>query len=404
MPALDFPASPTDGQVYGNWIWSSSKGAWQAKPMESAKTVTSDVPPANPADGDQWFSTVDGVLYVYVVDIDGGQWVESRSAIISDGYYSPNYVINGGMDVWQRGTSFTNPANNAYTADRWQVQHNGTGATRTISQQAFSPGTNLGQDESASFFRYAVSVAGSGNTYNGLLNKIEDVRTLAGKTVTFSFWAKADATRNVTFDIERGFGSGGSSQTNTVIGTVSLSTSWARYSLTTTIAALTGLTVGANSYVAVRWQLPAGTSFTVDIWGVQLEEGSVATPFRRNANSLQGELAACQRYYEKSYHLNTPPFTNTTDGLFTFYGTSDGASNAVAPVRFAVPKRSASYTLTTYTTTTSGQMGYQRSGVSGTASSILYRSNENMFHVYCSVGVTWSACAVDFHWTCSAEL
>ena len=34
MAALDFPSSPTDGQVFDNWIYSSSKGAWQSKPVE----------------------------------------------------------------------------------------------------------------------------------------------------------------------------------------------------------------------------------------------------------------------------------------------------------------------------------------------------------------------------------
>ena len=79
MPALDFPASPTDGQVYQNWIYSTSKGAWQAKPMVSAKTVTSPVPPSAPTNGDEWFNTNDGNLYVYYTDVDGSQWVQVKS-------------------------------------------------------------------------------------------------------------------------------------------------------------------------------------------------------------------------------------------------------------------------------------------------------------------------------------
>lgn len=79
--ALDFPANPTNGQAYSNFIYSSSKGAWQAKPQAGPKTATGDVPPANPVNGDQWFNTSDGTLYIYVTDVDTSQWVEHRSEI-----------------------------------------------------------------------------------------------------------------------------------------------------------------------------------------------------------------------------------------------------------------------------------------------------------------------------------
>lgn len=79
MAALDFPASPTNGQVYGNWIWSDAKDAWQAKPLTPAVVATSDTAPLSPKDGDQWLNTVDGCLYVYYIDIDGGQWVQVKN-------------------------------------------------------------------------------------------------------------------------------------------------------------------------------------------------------------------------------------------------------------------------------------------------------------------------------------
>lgn len=78
MAALDFPASPTNGQVYGNYIYSTSKGAWQAKPI-TGKVTTSATAPSAPTNGDEWFNTNDGNLYVYYTDVDGSQWVQVKS-------------------------------------------------------------------------------------------------------------------------------------------------------------------------------------------------------------------------------------------------------------------------------------------------------------------------------------
>lgn len=78
MP-LDFPPSPTDGQVYDNWVYSTSKGAWQAKPLESDVAVPSPIPPSTPNNGDLWFNSDDGNLYVYYNDGDTSQWVQVKS-------------------------------------------------------------------------------------------------------------------------------------------------------------------------------------------------------------------------------------------------------------------------------------------------------------------------------------
>lgn len=78
MP-LDFPPSPTNGQVYANWIYSTSKAAWQAKPLESDVAVPSPTPPSTPNNGDLWFNSDDGNLYVYYNDGDTSQWVQVKS-------------------------------------------------------------------------------------------------------------------------------------------------------------------------------------------------------------------------------------------------------------------------------------------------------------------------------------
>jgi hypothetical protein len=215
---------------------------------------------------------------------------------------SPNVVINGGFDIWQRGTTFSNPATIAYLADRWRVNHDGTGATRTVSQQAFTAGTApVSGYEEAFFMRYAVTAAGSGNTFQDLNHTIEDVRTFAGQTVTLSFWAKADATRSLSLLWRREYNNYAGADQFSMGSALSLTTSWRRYSVTYTVPSLSGITVGINSNVRLIFRMAAATTQTVDIWGVQLEAGQTATPFRRNANSIQGELAACQRYYWRSF-------------------------------------------------------------------------------------------------------
>jgi hypothetical protein len=211
-----------------------------------------------------------------------------------------NKIINGDMFVSQRGTSFSNPADTAYNLDRWKVVYDGTGATTTVSQQTFTPGTSPSGYEATSFWRWNVSVTGSGNSYRGLQTEIENVQTFAGQTVTLSFFAKADSARSLTDTyLSQRFGSGGSAQVNTLLtlNSTSLTTSWQRFTATVTLPSISGKTIGASSSLQFTQYLPSGTTMTIDIWGVQLEQGSVATAFQTATGTIQGELAACQRYY-----------------------------------------------------------------------------------------------------------
>jgi hypothetical protein len=220
-------------------------------------------------------------------------------------YAGKNKIINSNFQVWQRGTTFNNPATESYTADRWQIQHDGTGTTRTVSQQTFTPGTApVAGYEGQFFYRYAVSLTGSGTTFQQFFQKVEDVRTFAGQTVTLSFWAKADASRTVTLLYRTDYGTGGSTANQFNVGSVTLTTSWARYSVTYAVPSVSGLTIGANSYG--QWNFRPNTNAqTIDIWGVQVEAGSEATPFQTATGTIQGELAACQRYFYQVPNGNT---------------------------------------------------------------------------------------------------
>ena len=240
-----------------------------------------------------------------------------------------NKIINGNFDIWQRGTSFNITTNHTYTADRWSIGFDGTGATRTITRQAF----NLGElpNEPTYFLRFAQTVAGTGGTFNVLRQRIESVRTLANKTATISFWAKANNSINVIVSLAQDFGPGGSSSTITAAPTISIGTTWIKYTATITVPTIAGKTIGTGSdYLALRFELPVNTTFVFDIAEVQLEEGAKATPFEQRP--LGTELALCQRYYE----VLQPGSVSTTQMFGAFPG---GGSASSVTWQFKVQKR-----------------------------------------------------------------
>ena len=219
-----------------------------------------------------------------------------------------NRIINGNFDLWQRGTSFTT---SDYGVDRWA--HSRIGTTHTATRQAFTLGQTDVPGEPTYYCRTVVSsVAGAGN-YALLRQRIEDVRTFAGQQVTISFWAKADATKNISIELEQSFGNGGSPSSEVEgIGTtkVSIGASWQKITITATIPSISGKTLGTSggSWLALFIWFDAGSSFnartdslgqqsgTFDIAQVQIEPGPVATPFEQRP--IGTELALCQRYYE----------------------------------------------------------------------------------------------------------
>jgi hypothetical protein len=254
---------------------------------------------------------------------------------------SPNYIINGAFDIWQRGTSFSVGTTSQYTADRFY--YFASGATASVTQQSFTPAdlNAVAFGDATNFLRLSVS---TGNNNGGVSNRIEDVRTLAGQTVTFSFWAKGTNPAGGELQVQfiQSFGSGGSAANTQFADTISLTSSWQRFSRTITLDSISGKTIGAGSLLWVLLQQPSGDTSTdaweIDTWGWQIEAGSVATPFRRNANSLQGELAACQRYYQK---YDTPQnHTNSTGYL-------ESTTTARTSFPLSVPMRAApTFTIT----------------------------------------------------------
>jgi hypothetical protein len=265
-----------------------------------------------------------------------------------------NAIINGNFDIWQRGTSASAVADGAYLADRWQSSRVGSNAN--VSRQAFTLGQTDVPGEPSYFHRTVVtSSAGASNRY-ATVQLIEDVRTFAGQTVTVSFWAKADATKPISMELEQVFGTGGSPSSAVQalgVSKVNLSTAWQKVTKTVSLPSISGKTIGTdnNSNLRLNIWLDAGSDYnsrtdslgqqsgTFDIAQVQIEIGSQATPFERRP--IATELALCQRYYWKTFPLATAPAQNAgITGSFAFgvlaINTNCAYSGASFPVRMRI--------------------------------------------------------------------
>jgi hypothetical protein len=241
--------------------------------------------PTSPSDGDLWINpdaasevwNVSSELTKSIQEITSD--IESLTTQLFKRPVSHNYILNGGMDIWQRGTSF---AGTGYSADRWLINNNST-TTRDTSTP-----NNLG------FSLKTRRTSGSG-AFVGQRIESFNSQMLANKTVTISWWAKeATADGNSTMltlryaDAVDDF----SATTDIVISPeFTLSTNWQKFTFTTV------LPEEVKNGLLVQFGFLA-LSKDFFLAEVQLEEGGV-TDFKRNAPSIQAELAACQRYYTR---------------------------------------------------------------------------------------------------------
>jgi hypothetical protein len=263
-----------------------------------------------------------------------GDAIDTSVWNVGFGQAGKNKIINGDFGIWQRGTSF-NTTGLFFGPDRFKT-FSYSGSSSTISRQAFTPGAAPVAGYEAQFFCRISST----NTQNILLQNIEDVRTFANQTITVSFWAKSASATTVSVGAEQNFGSGGSASVFPSLGSNSVTTSWARYSVTATIPSVTGKTIGTSSYLQINLTSPLLNN-NLDIWGVQLERGSKATPFQTaSGGSPQAELAMCQRYYFRAQ-------SNVTGYPTYAFGQCIGAGQSYVTMNFPVTMRIAPTALET---------------------------------------------------------
>ena len=266
--AIDFPSSPTNGQVFTDgdktWVYSSSLPGWQLQ----ATTVVGPTGPTGRSGGP--------------TGPTGPTGPGARE----------NILINGNFNIWQRGTSTT--TNQAYTADRWFMNNNGT-ATVTASQ------IDLKTDGLGS--RYGMRIArSSGTDICMIITIVEGAMQFVGQTVTLSMYLKKGS--SMTDDVDVAFGTRASKfgtiydQGEFTISNSSISSSvWTRFSSSLAVTSATS-TNNANLFeIEIYFNMAGGSNVHLDIADVQLEWGTSATAFQVEDPSIT--LLRCKRYYQE---------------------------------------------------------------------------------------------------------
>jgi hypothetical protein len=231
-----------------------------------------------------------------------------------------NALINGGFDIWQRGTSFTSSL--VYGADRW-FEYFGSG-TFTYARTT----SNLPDG-----FQYGMQITSNSTTASAELYQTMETANcirFAGKTIVVSGWVRSSS--NVTATVLMGSSTATDEPQSGTFSSISgTGTSWATTGTATRFSATFVIPSTAKS---LRFGLQTGSlasAATFTVTGLQIEEGNVATGFMRTGGTIQGELAACQRYY----------FRWTATDLYSPFsqGISTTTTNAQIFVQYPVTMR-----------------------------------------------------------------
>ena len=314
-----------------------------------------------------------------VTDASGNVSFGGTAAMSSS--FLRNRIINGDMRIDQRNAGAeVNPAVTAtYYLDRWQATSS-VASKYKIGQNAgaVTPPTGytnyLGLTSLSSYTVGASDIFVVRQPIEGL--NVSDLAwgTASAATVTVSFWVRSSLTGTFGGSLRNSDGT----RSNPFTYTISVANTWEQKTVTvagdtsgtwlttngigiilifsigtgSTFSGTAGAWASANYLSATGATSVVGTSgATFYVTGVQLEVGTVATPFERQI--FNNQVAQCQRYFETTYFSvpNAVP-TNASGGYIPIPSAAVASAAQYAFIPFKVTKR-ASPTVTSYSYTSS---------------------------------------------------
>lgn len=313
------------------------------------------------------------------------------------GTQDSNYIENGNLDVWDKGTPF---AATGGTANRWKLVL-GTGAVVSVSRGTHTVGSGSGVASGRYYLGFNRGTTGS--TASSLQQYVEDVRVFSGQRIAVSFDCRTSvALTELSVFIRQNFGTGGapSSDVDSAVVVRALDDNWKRVTCFFDVPSITGKTIGSNedsaSILVFEWPTAAGATF-FHIDRVKIEIASMVTSFV--PETLAAASERCRRWYEKSYADATVPGTTTETGCVRLASPTANSNYYRCHVPYSTRKARAP-TVNFYSTS-GGAIANVRNITAGTDIGAA-TSNSGVSGFYGGVSTITGVAAADvcgFHWT-----
>lgn len=309
-----------------------------------------------------------------------------------------NYIINGAFDFWQRHTNTTAvdgvPA--YYCADRWKLS--------AINQgQAVLRSTDVPANSFATYSLEWSATIANNNRRCITEQRIESVfaKELANKYVSFGFDYKSQSAIQMTVKLSYANAADNFAAVTQI------------YSRTFSISAAGAWASDAEEDILMPTNAKNGVVLSIEfhdmsvlssashkLTNIKLNQGSKVQNFSYSGRDYFEELMRCQRYYEKSYTLDTPPGTVTNAGIL---GAAVPVGNPGVQYPFKVMKRTAP-TMAFYNSITGASASWRLQGPNTNHTATVDSNRTNQYTWGVSISGATTGNEIDGHFTADAEL